>query len=110
MEYFVYILECRDNSLYVGFTNDLTRRMIEHTSGLKTDCYTFKRRPVILKHFITFDNPNDAIYWEKKLKKWSRAKKEAFMKKDWKKLNNLAECKNATSHKYNKRKEGRGNK
>ncbi len=82
MEFFVYILECRDNSYYVGFTNDLTRRMAEHTSGLNTNCYTFKRRPVKLKNFITFNNPNDAIYWEKKLKKWSRAKKEAFMKKD----------------------------
>jgi putative endonuclease len=110
MEYFVYILECRDKSYYVGVTNDLARRMTEHTSGLKTDCYTFKRRPVLLKYFTTFDNPNDAIYWEKKLKKWSRVKKEAFMKKDWKKLHNLAECKNATSHKYYKRKEGKGNK
>ena len=41
-----------------------------------------------------------AIYFEKKLKKWSKAKKEALIKGDFDLLQTLAECRNATHHKY----------
>lgn len=107
MEYFVYLLECCDNSSYVGVTNNLTRRMREHQEGVNSSCYTYSRRPVKIKYYLNFDNINDAIQIEKKLKKWSRAKKEAFFKKDWKTLHEKAKCKNATSHEYNSKKLGR---
>lgn len=46
-----------------------------------------------------FTDFNLAIEWEKRIKNWSRAKKEALIKDDWKKLKEAAECKNETSHK-----------
>ena len=97
--YYVYLLECCDGSFYTGVTNDLTRRMIEHQQGADKECYTYSRRPVTLKHYLTFEYINDAISVEKKLKKWSRAKKVAYFKKDWKTLHEKSKCKNATSHK-----------
>ncbi len=62
-------------------------------------CYTYTRRPVSLRYYITFEYINDAISVEKKLKKWSRAKKEAYFKKDLKTLHEMAKCRNNTSHK-----------
>lgn len=97
--YYVYLLECCDGSFYTGVTNDLTRRMIEHQQGADKECYTYSRRPVTLKHYLTFEYINDAIFVEKKLKKWSRAKKVAYFTKDWKTLHEKSKCMNATSHK-----------
>lgn len=97
--YYVYLLECCDGSFYTGVTNDLTRRMIEHQQGADKECYTYSRHPVTLKHYLTFEYINDAIFVEKKLKKWSRAKKVAYFTKDWKTLHEKSKCMNATSHK-----------
>ncbi len=93
------MLECSDGTCYIGVTNDLARRMKEHKEGLIPDCYTISRRPLILKHYLIFGYINDAIYYEKKLKRWSRAKKEAFFKKDLKTLHEKAKCLNKTTHK-----------
>ena len=98
--YYVYILRCSDNSLYTGITNDLERRVNEHNDGKLPDAYTFKRRPVVLEWFQDFTEPNQAIYFEKKLKRWSKAKKEALIKGDFDMIETLAECRNATHHKY----------
>ena len=46
--YFVYILKCSDSLLYVGVTNNLERRFLEHQKGLNKNCFTFKRRPLEL--------------------------------------------------------------
>ena len=48
MNYFVYILECSDKTLYVGVTNDYERRLYEHQNGDDKKSYTFRRRPVKL--------------------------------------------------------------
>jgi putative endonuclease len=42
----------------------------------------------------------EAIYFEKKIKKWSRAKKKALIDGDFDRLQYLAECRNATHYKY----------
>jgi putative endonuclease len=73
--------------------------MIEHQVGFNPDCFTFSRRPVILKHYVTFQYIDDALYFEKKTKKYSRVKKEAFFKKDWQTMQMKAVCKNLSSHK-----------
>jgi len=99
--YYVYILKCSDNSYYVGITSNLDRRFIEHNSGKYSDAYTFSRRPVELVWYQEFTEPNQAISFEKKIKKWSRAKKEAVINDDWDLLPILAECKNE-SHCKNK--------
>ena len=98
--YSVYILRCKDDSLYVGITNDLDRRLNEHNDGKLTKAYTFTRRPVFIEFFQEFTEPIQAIYFEKKIKKWSKAKKEALIKGDFDMLQTLAECRNATNSVY----------
>ena len=84
--YFVYILKCSDNSYYTGFTNNLERRLQEHHSGKNKNCYTFNKRPLKLVWFETFNDVLNAIAIEKKIKGWSRIKKEALIQEDWDKL------------------------
>ena len=81
--YFIYILECSDDSFYVGMTNNLQRRLSEHQEGKKPTCYTFNRLPVKLVWFESFSNSIDAIKFEKQLKGWSRRKKIALIEKNW---------------------------
>ena len=84
--YFVYILKCNDNSYYTGFTNNLERRFEEHSSGKNKECYTFDKRPLELVWFETFNDVLDAISTEKRIKGWTRIKKEALINEDWDKL------------------------
>jgi putative endonuclease len=98
--YYVYILRCSDNSLYTGITNDLDRRINEHNDGKLKEAYTYPRRPVKLEYFQDFTEPTQAINFEKKLKKWSKVKKEALIKGDFDMIQTLAECRNATNSDY----------
>ncbi len=84
--YFVYIIKCSDNSYYTGFTNNIERRLNEHISGRNKDCYTFNKRPLELMWFETFNDVFDAIATEKRIKGWTRIKKEALIKNDWDKI------------------------
>lgn len=88
--YFVYILECNDTSYYTGVTNDLDRRLWEHNNDKKALCYTFKRRPVILRYSQRFQDITQAIEFEKQIKGWSRKKKEALFNEDWETIKRLA--------------------
>ena len=96
--YFVYILLCSDDTYYTGITNNLERRFAEHQEGSNPNSYTYKRRPVDLVFFETFSDPNTAIAFEKRLKKWSQKKKKALIEKNWDKLKEFSVCKNNTSH------------
>jgi putative endonuclease len=82
-QYFVYILLCSDNSYYTGVTNNLERRIYEHENGLDPNSYTFKRRPLKLVFHEMFYDINQAIAFEKQIKGWRRAKKEAIINGDW---------------------------
>jgi len=73
-----YILECSDGTLYVGSTTWLEARMLQHAEG-KVSSYTRGRLPVRLIWAAQFDRVDDAFALEKRLQKWSRAKKVAFM-------------------------------
>jgi putative endonuclease len=66
------------------------------------DAYTYKRRPVELVYFEVFWTANEAIAWEKRIKGWSRAKKEALITENWEKLQELSVCTNITSHFFRK--------
>ena len=81
-EYFVYILRCSDDSLYAGVTNDYLHRLWQHREGIDPHCYTYKRRPVELAYVGIFGDINEAISWEKRVKRWSRRKKEALIRGD----------------------------
>ena len=84
--YFVYILKCKDDSFYTGITNNVERRLYEHNIGLHKEAYTFSRRPVELVWYEMFTEPTQAILVEKKIKGWSRRKKQALIDEDWDKL------------------------
>lgn len=77
--YYVYIVNCSDNSFYTGITNNIERRIIEHNTSTNRKSYTFYRRPVALVWFQKFLDPNEAIAIEKQLKGWSRRKKKALI-------------------------------
>lgn len=84
--YFVYILKCSDSSYYTGVTNNIERRLFEHNEGIGEDSYTSNKRPLELVWFETFNDIENAISVEKKIKGWSRRKKEALINDDWDKL------------------------
>ena len=96
--YYVYILICTDNSYYTGVTNNIDKRLNEHNHSLDKKSYTYSRRPVEIIYHETFQNPNDAIMWEKRIKGWSRKKKEALIKGNYDKLKSLSNQKNHTLH------------
>lgn len=81
--YYVYIVQCSDASYYTGITNNLNRRLWEHNSGSDSKSYTYSRRPVVLKWYEEFADPNYAIMLEKQIKGWSRKKKYALISENW---------------------------
>lgn len=97
--YYVYILECSDGLLYTGVTNNISRRLMEHNSGTNINCFTYKRRPVKIGFQEAFNDIKQAIYFEKKIKKWSASKKRALINGEFEKLRLLAECRNLTHFK-----------
>jgi putative endonuclease len=91
----LYILRCADGSYYVGTTrSSLDSRIAQHNAGT-FEGYTTTRRPVDLIFSQWFDQITDAIENERKLKKWSRAKKEALIRGDFASLQQLAKRKSA---------------
>jgi putative endonuclease len=88
---FVYMLLCADNSFYVGSAtgDDLWKRIAEHQAGAHRG-YTFRRRPVQLVWSERFDRIVDAIAAERKIKGWSRAKKQALIKGEWEVIKQLS--------------------
>jgi len=98
--YYVYILKCSDDSYYIGITNDVERRFVEHNEGHNRNSYTYNRRPIELMFVEAFNDSNQAIDWEKKIKGWSRKKKEALILRNWDKLKDLAICRNDTNSRF----------
>ena len=74
----MYILECVDGSYYVGSTNDLDRRILQHQEGLGAK-YTSRRLPIELVYYEEYDRVDDAFYREKQVQGWRRAKREALI-------------------------------
>jgi len=99
--YYVYMLKCSDGLIYTGVTNNISRRLNEHQKGLNKNCFTYRRRPVELIFSQEFNDINQAIYFEKKIKNWSKKKKLALSNGNFDMLQILAECRNATHSKYN---------
>ncbi len=89
-EYYVYILLCSDGSYYTGVTNDWELRLNQHQEGCDPKAYTHSRRPVKLVYLASFPEIYEAIDWEKRVKRWSRKKKEALIKGEYEKLPELS--------------------
>ena len=95
--YYVYILRCRDKSLYVGQTSDPEGRLYQHQNGLVKG-YTHGKRPVQLVWCDEFGSRIEALDVEWRLKKWSRAKKEALIAGDWVRVEELAAVRSKSRH------------
>jgi putative endonuclease len=88
---YIYMLRCADGSYYVGSATgrDRSTRIDQHNAGSYPG-YTISRRPVVLVWSEYFDRITDGITVERQIKGWSRAKKEALIGSDWKKLSDLS--------------------
>ncbi|HBR70987.1 TPA: GIY-YIG nuclease family protein [Candidatus Dependentiae bacterium] len=82
MEFYLYILKCNDESYYIGHTEDLEKRVSEHNMGLYK-CYTFNRRPLKLVYAEKFTSRLEVLAAERKIKKWTRQKKERLIMFGW---------------------------
>ena len=89
MAFWVYILQCSDGSYYTGHTDNLQQRVAQHQSGC-CGGYTAQRLPVTLAFSQECITHEEALTAEQQIKGWSRAKKEAMMRGDWKEVSRLA--------------------
>jgi len=62
----------------------------EHTQGLDPTCYTFPRRRVSILFSASFERVDEAVSFERQIKGWSRAKKEALIRGEYETLPALA--------------------
>jgi putative endonuclease len=76
--WFVYVVRCRDGSLYTGATNDVTRRVAAHNAGPGAR-YTRSRGPVELVWKRRAVDKSAALSFEARLKRLSRAEKLRFL-------------------------------
>ncbi|MDD5114467.1 MAG: GIY-YIG nuclease family protein [Methylobacter sp.] len=97
MAFWVYILQCADESYYTGHTDNLEKRIAEHHAGAITSCYTYKRRPLQLLYSQDFPTREEALASEQQIKGWNRKKKEAMMRRDWAEVSRLAKSKSTNS-------------
>ena len=79
--YYLYILQCRDKTLYTGITTDLKRRLEEHNSSDKGAKYTRGRRPVVLVFSKKYKNRSEASKAEREMKKLNRKEKLKLIEK-----------------------------
>ena len=70
-QWLLYILECRDGTLYTGITDDLSRRITAHSSG-KGATYTRGRGPFILRYVENCGSYSCALRREIQVKRLSR--------------------------------------
>lgn len=71
---YTYIVECKDGTLYTGWTNDIKKRIQDHNIG-KGAKYTKARKPVILVYFETFSTKEEAMKREYAIKRLTRTQK-----------------------------------
>jgi len=90
MTFWVYILQCADNSYYTGHTDNLNQRIGQHNHRAFPSCYTASRLPIKLVYSQPFPTREEALASERQIKGWSRKKKEAMIAGDWKRVSALA--------------------
>lgn len=77
--YFLYLIECRDKSIYTGITTDVARRFKEHQDG-KGGHYTRAKKVVKVLYTEKLKTRSRALKREAEIKKWSRKKKLNLIK------------------------------
>lgn len=76
--YFVYIMSSNSGTLYIGMTNSIYRRALEHKRG-EIEGFAAEYNSTRLVHYESFDDVTKAIDREKQLKRWVRRKKIALI-------------------------------
>ncbi len=80
--YYIYLLRCKDNSLYCGQTNNLEKRIKEHNDSKNISTkYTRGRRPVTLVYMEKVKDISDALRREREIKKLPKEKKELLVQR-----------------------------
>lgn len=79
MPYFVYLVQCADQSLYCGYTKDLRRRVAEHNDSKKGSKYTRTKRPVVLVYAEEHATLSDALKREYQIKQLSSQEKRVLL-------------------------------
>lgn len=78
---YTYIIRCSDNTLYTGWTNNLEKRIKDHSNG-KGAKYTRGKGPVELAYYEEFETKEEALKREMAIKKLSRQQKLQLIKKE----------------------------
>ena len=89
--WYLYVLECRDKSLYTGITLNLQRRIDDHKNG-NGGSYTRSTLPVSLVYFESYSTKSEALKRELQIKGWTRKKKLALINRDLKTLKGKFLC------------------
>ena len=78
-KHYVYIVNCKDESLYTGYAKNVEQRVAKHNKGLGAK-YTKVRRPVVLVYQEVYETKSEALKREYQIKQYSRNKKLALIK------------------------------
>jgi predicted GIY-YIG superfamily endonuclease len=79
-KWFVYLVRCRDGTLYTGITKDVARRCVQHNAGTASR-YTRSRLPVVLVYREPQASQSLALKREAAIKAMSREKKESLIRR-----------------------------
>ena len=90
--WYVYILKCSDGSYYTGHTDNLEKRIAEHHAG-QMEGYTSSRLPLKVVFVQQCASRYEALAAERRIKNWSRKKKEALIQNDWQRVSSLSKKK-----------------
>ena len=83
------MLQCADQSYYVGHTDELEKRILQHERD-ELGGYTSTRRPVRVVFTQEFASREEALAAERQIKGWSRRKKAALARGDWSEMSRLS--------------------
>ena len=91
MSFYAYMLECADGSFYTGHTDDLEARLASHHDGTFKGYTSRKGKcPLRLMFHESFSAREEAFAAERRIKGWSRAKKQALARGDWAEIERLS--------------------
>ena len=80
MPYYVYIVRCRDNSLYTGVALNINNRIKQHNFGYRGAKSLRGKTPVILVYTESYNSKSEALKREREIKEWRKEKKEQLIK------------------------------
>ncbi len=78
-KWFVYMIRCKDNSIYTGITTDVDRRFEEHKNGSGAK-YTRSHKPVSVEAYFESESRSEASKLEYEIKQKTRQEKEEMIK------------------------------